>query len=247
VSIPHFAFWQWALGIISAFCVGLGKTGAPGVATLIVPLMVVIVGDARFSAAWTLPILSTADVFAVWYWRRHAEAKTLFALVPWVLGGMALGTATLKFPEPVLRRIVITIVVLMLITNLWQRWRPRKTGAAESRASGPTYGVVAGFATVVANAAGPVMNLYLLSKRLPKEIFVATGAWFFLVVNLSKIPIYASYGLFSSQSLTFNLMMAPIVIAGAMAGRWVVQRTPQRVFDLLIIAITALSIILLIR
>jgi uncharacterized protein len=245
--MPDLALWQWLLGVISAFCVGLGKTGAPGVATLIVPLMVVIVGDARLSAAWTLPILSTADVFAVWYWRRHAEAKTLFALVPWVLGGMAVGTAALNFSEPVLRKIVVAIVVLMLIANLWQRWSPRKAGAKESRTSGPIYGVSAGFATTVANAAGPVMNLYLLSKRLPKETFVATGAWFFLVVNFSKIPIYASYGLFSKQSLTFNLLLAPVVIAGALAGRWVVRYTPQRVFDLLIIGITALSILLLLR
>lgn len=171
----------------------------------------------------------------------------LFTLIPWVAGGMAMGTAALSFSEPVLRRIVLIVVSLMLIANLWQRWRPRAAGTQGSRASGAIYGVAAGFATTVANAAGPVMNLYLLSKRLPKETFVATGAWFFLVVNLSKIPIYASYGLFSAESLTFNLALAPIVIAGAIAGRGVIRRTPQRVFDLVVLGITGISILLLIR
>ncbi len=77
------------------------------------------------------------------------------------------------------------------------------------------FGIVAGFATTVANAAGPVMNLYLLSKKLPKEQFVATGAWFFFVLNLVKFPIYAGYHLFSRDSLMFNLIEVPMVLAGA--------------------------------
>jgi uncharacterized protein len=242
--IPHLAVWQWVLGAITAFIVGVGKTGAPGVGTLIVPLMVMSVGDARYAAAWTLPILSTADIFAVWYWRRSAEAKTLFALIPWVLAGMAGGAAALSLPEPILRKIVAAIVLLMLIVSLWQRWRKSK----EVRpGNAPTYGVTAGFATVVANAAGPVMNLYLLTQRLPKETFVATGAWFFFVVNLSKVPIYAAYHLFTRESLMFDLLMAPAVICGALAGRWVVRYTPQVVFDALIIGITAISSLLLFR
>jgi len=241
--IPDFTFWQWTLGIACALIVGVGKTGAPGIASLVVPLMVLIIDDARYAAAWTLPILSTADFFAVWYWRRHAEARTLFSLIPWVLAGMAGGAAALSLSEPVMRRIVAAVVVWMLLQNLWQRWRQSQAG----RSAGPIYGVAAGFATTVANAAGPVMSLYLLSKRLPKETFVATGAWFFLVVNLSKIPIYMSYKLFSATSLTFDALMVPAVILGAIAGRWVVGRTPQRVFDLLIIVVTAISVPLLFK
>ncbi len=91
------------------------------------------------------------------------------------------------------------------------------------------------------------MNLYLLSKRLPKEIFVATGAWFFFVINLSKVPIYAAYHLFSRESLTFDLMMVPAVVAGAMAGRWVVKNTPQGIFDAAVLILTAVSALLLFR
>ena len=77
--MPHLATWQWLLGIFCAFMIGVAKTGAPGVGTMIAPLMVLTIGDARLAAAWTLPVLSTADVFAVAYWRRHAEARQLLA------------------------------------------------------------------------------------------------------------------------------------------------------------------------
>ncbi len=241
--IPHLAPWQWGLGLFCGFIVGVGKTGAPGFASLVVPLMVLLVGDARLAAAWTLPILITADFFAISYWRRHAEARTLFVLIPWVFAGMAVGAAALSLSEPVLRRMVATLVLWMLLQNLWQRWRQ----SAGGRSAGPVYGVAAGFATTVANAAGPVMNLYLLSKRLPKETYVATGAWFFLVVNLTKVPIYTGYHLFSRDSLLFDAWIAPAVVAGAFSGFWVVRRTPQRVFDLVILVVTAISVPLLFR
>ena len=89
------------------------------------------------------------------------------------------------------------------------------------------YGISAGFATTVANAAGPVMNLYLLARRLPKHEFVATGAWFFFVVNLVKLPIYAFHGLIDRRSLMFDLALAPSVVAGALLGRALLHRLPQ--------------------
>jgi hypothetical protein len=239
--MPHLAPWQWLLGSLCAYMIGIAKTGAPGVGTLMVPLMVMTVGDARLAAAWTLPTLSTADVFAVIYWRRHADAKKLFSMIPWTLAGMAGGALALSLSEPILRNIVAGIILLMLVIHLLRKFRPQ-TGTDGNPAF---FGIMAGFATTVANASGPVMNLYLLSKRLPKEQFVATGAWFFFVVNLSKIPIYVWYHLFSRDSLMFNLIEVPMVLAGALTGRWLVQVIPQNVFESLVIVLTALCSIAL--
>ena len=86
------------------------------------------------------------------------------------------------------------------------------------------------------------MNMYLLTRRLPKEQFVATGAWFFFIVNLAKIPIYVWFGLFSAQSLVFDALMAPIVIAGGFAGLWLIRRVPQRVFEWLVVVLTSVSL-----
>ena len=242
--MPQLAIWQWSLGAFCAFMVGVAKTGVPGLGILVIPLMVLTVGDARQSAGWLLPVLCTADLFAVFYWRRHAAAGRLFALAPWVLGGIVAGAAALSLNERVLRPIVGGIVLLMLAAYLWRRYRPDVSGAGGHAAP---YGFTAGFATTVANAAGPVMNLYLLSKQLPKEEFVATGAWFFFIINLTKIPIYVWHGMISRSSLLFDASMAPAVLVGALTGKWLLQHIEPKVFELLVIALTAVSTLLLLK
>jgi uncharacterized protein len=236
--------WQWGLGLLCAFLVGVAKTGVPGVGIVAIPLMVLAVGNAKLSAAWLLPVLSMADLFAVFYWRHHAAAGRLFSLAPWVLVGIVGGAAALSFPERVIRPMMGIIVAIMFVLFLVRRWRPAWLGASTHPAP---YGVAAGFTTTVANAAGPVMNIYLLSNRLPKEEFLATGAWFFFLVNLSKVPIYSWHGMFSRQSLVFDAILAPAVLVGAVTGRWLVDHIPDRVFEGLVAVMTAVSIVLMFR
>src|SRR2546427_7221735 len=158
--IPNLEPWQWSLGAISAIAIGIAKTGMPGLSSFVAPLMVLTVGDARYAAAWTLPTLSTADVFAVAYWRRHADARKLFSLIPSVIVGMVGGALALSLSEHTLRRLVGCVVVLMLILQI-----ERKRNADRQVAgSASFYGIVAGFASTIANAAAPVMNMYLLSR-----------------------------------------------------------------------------------
>jgi len=241
--------FRFALAAVAGLLVGVAKTGVPGFGILAVPLMVLAVGDARHSAGWLLPLLCLADLFAVAAYRRHADARRLFDLLPWVLGGIALGFVTLAAPERVLRVLVAAIVIVMIGLR-W--WRGRRSSAGDApppprdlwwQAAG--YGVSAGFATTVANAAGPVMNLYLLARRLPKQEFVATGAWFFFVVNLLKLPIYGWHGLIDRRSLMFDLALAPAVIAGALLGRALLRRLPQALFDRLVMALTVCAAALL--
>jgi uncharacterized membrane protein YfcA len=243
--MPDLATWQWVLGAFCAWMVGIAKTGVPGLAILVIPLMVLTVGDARLSAGWLLPILCMADVFAVWWWRRHAAAGRLFSLAPWVLAGMICGAAALSLSERVLRPAVGLIVLVMVAAYLRQRLRPAMPAGATAHPA--PYGVAAGFATTVANAAGPVMNLYLLGKRLPKEEFVATGAWFFFFINLTKVPIYLFHGLIGARSLAFDAVLAPAVFVGALTGRWLLARISPRVFEALVIVLTAVSTLLLFR
>ena len=241
--MPDLTVTEWLLGGFCALMIGVTKTGAPGFGMLTVPLMVMTMGDARHAVAWTAPLLITGDIFAVAYWRRHAETRALFSLMPWVIPGMLGGGLALSLSEPVVRRGLGFIVLAMLALNLLRRWKP------ELRFGGhPSfYGIVAGFASTVATSAGPVMNMYLLRQRLPKEQFVATGAWFFFLVNVAKLPIYWSHHLFSRPSLLFDLVMIPVVVCGSFGGLWVVRRMPQRFFDTLIIVMTAVSAFLLLR
>ncbi|MBC8133644.1 MAG: sulfite exporter TauE/SafE family protein [Deltaproteobacteria bacterium] len=244
MSIPDLAPWQWIVGATVAVLVGIAKTGVPGVGTLAVPLMVLTVGDARHSAGWLLPLLCVADLFAVAIYRRHAYARRLFVLLPWVLGGMIAGAVALYAPERVMRPTVAVIVLIMIAV----RWRSTAGKTAQPASPEPDswrlsalYGGAAGFSTTIANAAGPVMNLYLLAKRLPKDEFVGTGAWFFLMVNLCKLPLYVGHDLIDARSLGFDAVLIPAVVAGAGLGRVVLRNLRQETFERLVFALTVVA------
>jgi uncharacterized membrane protein YfcA len=231
------------LGAFCAFNIGLAKTGMPGLGIMAVPLFVLTVGDARLSAGWLLPVLLTADLFAIIYYRRHAAANRLFALLPWVVIGLAAGAYALSYPEQLLRTLVGFILLGMLFL-FWLRKRQRLQ-PAEAWWHAGVYGGAAGFATMVANAAGPVMNVYLLSRRLPREEFVATGAWFFFCVNASKLPVYHYHGLISWKSLAFDAALAPATIAGALLGRRLLHAIPEIWFERAALTLAFLGTVLL--
>jgi uncharacterized membrane protein YfcA len=234
--MPDLPLWKWALGALCAFNMGVAKTGMPGLGILVVPLFVITVGDARASAGWLLPILLSGDVFAVFYYRRHAAANRLFGLVPWVAVGMAVGAYVLRYDDRLLRPLIGAIILVMLCVYLIRK-RSVNPLPTEGVTYSAVYGSFAGFATMLANAAGPVMNVYLLSKKLTREEFVATGAWFFFLVNLSKVPVYVHHGMITGQSLAFDAAMLPASIAGALTGRWLLQRIPQALFERAVIAL----------
>ena len=106
-----------------------------------------------------------------------------------------------------------------------------------------TTGLLAGFTTMIANAAGPLMILYLLAMRLPKLQFLGTTAWFFLVVNAFKVPFSYNLGLISSASLLLSLRLVPVTVLGALGGRWLIRHINQQVFETLALVMTLVAAI----
>ncbi|MCU0228532.1 MAG: sulfite exporter TauE/SafE family protein [Bryobacterales bacterium] len=242
--MPELQWWQWALGALCAFLVGVAKSGVPGLGMVAVPLMILAVGDARASIAWLLPLLVLADLMALLFWRRHADLKLLLKLAPWVLIGLLAGAYALVLDERVLRPLIAAIILVMLAIYAIRRFRPNLLSGSMRP---ELYGVAGGFSTTVANAAGPVMNIYLLSMKLTKEQFMGNTVWFFAIINLLKVPVYSYHRLFSWESVTFDTLLIPAVLAGAFTGRWLFLHIPQAVFEAFVIATTVLSTLLLFR
>ena len=108
------------------------------------------------------------------------------------------------------------------------------------------FGLLGGFTTMIGNAAGPVMAIYLLSVKMPKYSFVGTNAWFFLVINYLKIPVQMfAWNNITSQSLIIDALTIPFILMGGVAGIFLVKRLPEKGFRSFTTAITCVSVILL--
>jgi uncharacterized membrane protein YfcA len=234
-----------ALGAVGALLVGLSKSGVPGLGIVAVPLMAMAF-PTRVSVAALLPLLIVGDVFAIAYYHRHAQWRKLWGLFPWVAAGFALGVWMLARVDDRGLRPFLGGLVLALLALEQVRARLGWNGLPNHPAFVAFTGAAAGFATMVGNAAGPIMTLYLMSRDLDKEQFIGTSAWFFFLVNSSKVPVYLALGMMTRGSLTFDAALAPLVAAGALVGVRLLPRLSRRAFydvALLLAAAAALRLL----
>ena len=222
----------WIVVALCAMMVGITKTGIPGLGILVVPLMALVL-PTRKSTGILLGILILADLFAILYHRRNARWSHVIRLLPAAFGGIVAGFFGLKFvDDQQLKPIIGAIVLVMLGVNYWRT----RAGGADAPVPAQWWfaaalGFIAGVTTMMANAAGPIMIIYLLAMRLPKIEFVGTGVWFFFIVNWLKVPLSAKLDLMTIESVKFDLMMLPFIAVGAVAGIFFLKRIPQKAFS----------------
>lgn len=230
---------QWALLFFAAFFVGLSKTGIPGVGIFAVGLFATVI-PARASAGVILPLLIVADMVAVVSYWRDARWAQLLRLFPWAIFGILVGWLAMDhINDRQTARLIGLILVTMVALQIWRgQQRRRKPNAAHEQTETPhghtytaTMGGLAGFTTMVANAAGPIMNLYLLAMRMPKMAFMGTAAWYFFLLNSFKVPLSINLGLITVPSFVLNLKLIPAVLVGAIFGRLLLPYINQRLFE----------------
>ncbi|WP_338894787.1 sulfite exporter TauE/SafE family protein [Streptomyces sp. TG1A-60] len=240
----HLSVAEFAVLGLAALLVGFSKTAVSGANTVSLAIFAAVL-PARASTGVLLPLLIVGDVLAVLTYRRHAHWPTLWKLFPAVGGGVVLGTLFLVWADDqIVRTSIGAILLLMTAVTLWRRRAadkgddPDEITTRAGRAKARSYGVLGGFTTMVANAGGPVMSLYLLSAGFRKLGFLGTSAIFFLIVNLAKVPFSVGLGLIDGPSLLLDAALALFVVPGAFLGKWAVTRINQRIFEQLVIAAT---------
>jgi uncharacterized membrane protein YfcA len=232
--------------VLAAVLVGVAKTAISGVGAVAVVIFAAVL-PARESTGAILPLLICGDIVAVAWYRRHADWPVLGRLLLGVLPGMALGAWFLAVVDDShMRRAIGLILLAMCGLQLWQRLRgpAAPPAAGNNRPRGAltlAMGAVAGFATMTANAAGPVTTLYLLMAGLAMLQLIGTGAWFYLVVNVAKLPVSLGLGLVTPSSLTIDLLLVPAMLAGAGAGILLVRRIRQHEFEVAALAFSAVA------
>ncbi|MFG3407402.1 sulfite exporter TauE/SafE family protein [Streptomyces sp. NPDC048142] len=242
--------------------VGFSKTAVSGANTISLAVFAAVL-PARESTGVLLPILIVGDLLAVLVYRRHAHWPTLLRLFPAVAVGVVAGTLFMLWADDAAVRASIGAILLFMTgVTLWRRRIAEKgtgnggdtgseagtgagtgseTGTSTGRTAARGYGVLGGFTTMVANAGGPVMSLYLLSAGFRKLGFLGTSAWFFLIVNVSKVPFSVGLGLIDARSLLLDACLLLFVLPGAYLGRACVDRINQKIFDRIVIGATVVG------
>lgn len=232
---------QIIIVIAAAFCCGFAKTG---IATLGVfnAVLMMQAFPAKESVGMLLPMLIAADIAAVIVYRRHVLWRHLLPLLPWVLAGIAGGYMLLSaIDDALLRRFLGCMLLALVGIQLLKEYGRGgfRLPVPEAASFTAAMGVLAGFATTVGNVSGIVMSMYLLGKKLQKEVFVGTGAWFYLTVNLIKLPFFLDLNMITERSLRINLWLLPAIAAGICAGVYVLPRVKQSQFQFAVLILGA--------
>ncbi|TDT42790.1 hypothetical protein EV562_101762 [Streptomyces sp. BK208] len=247
ISLSHLTGWEFAALAFAALLVGFSKTAVSGANTVSLAIFAAVL-PARASTGILLPVLIAGDVLAVLTYRRHAHWPTLWRLFPAVGVGVVVGTVFLVWADDAAVRTSIGVILLFMAgVTMWRRRQadsaeqPEEAASRTGRVKARSYGVLGGFTTMVANAGGPVMSLYLLSAGFRKLGFLGTSAFFFLIVNVSKLPFSAGLGLIDGRSLLLDAVLVVFVVPGAFLGKWAVRRINQLLFERLVIAATVVG------
>lgn len=230
---------------LAAIVIGFSKTALGGLAVIAVAIFATIL-PAKESTAAVLLLLIVGDLVAVWHYRHDADWSLIRKLLPAVLPGLLLGSVFLRYvSDDVLRPSIGGVLLVLLILQLVVKWRANDAAppstAHEHRAAAWTAGTAAGFATMTANAAGAVMTLYLSASGIDKRRFIGTNAWFFLIVNLVKVPFSAGLGLMHWEDLGRAGLLAPVILLGGIIGYATIRRTSQHRFDIAVLLASAVA------
>jgi uncharacterized protein len=237
---------NWILVAGCAVLVGMSKVGVPGVSMVVVPALAIIFGG-KASTGILLPMLMIADLFGVGYYHRHAEWKYLLKMLPWAFVGLGLGVwVGDQLNDEWFKNIIAALVFVCVGLMLWKDRQRNTSFFPDTWWFAASMGILGGFATMMGNVAGPIFAIYLLAMHLPKNNFIGTTAWFFLIINFTKFPLqYFVWKNISLVSLKLNIIMLPAIAIGAIIGIWLVKIIPEQTYRAFVIIVTVISAFLL--
>ena len=236
------SYTQWILIALVALLTGMSKTGIHGAGMLSVPLLAVVFGG-QSSSGIMLPMLIIADVFGVMYYHKHASWPHLKLLLPWALVGIVLGTLIGSYIDDKVFKIIMAITIFISIPlMIWLK--EQKDTIPKTGLFSISTGIAGGFTSMVGNLAGSVMAVYLLAARLPKNVYIGTTAWFFLILNWLKVPFHVfSWHTISVNSVLLALALLPIILLGALIGIKFIKKIPENYYRWFIIVMTIIAAI----
>lgn len=230
--------FAWFLLCVSAFGVGLGKGGLPGFGNFAIAVYAMVF-PAKLSVGVLLPVLVCADLVAAFLYRRVPRWDIIRRLVPWTVAGVLVGFLLMgRMNDRAVQISIAALLLMMTALHFLMLWLVPKehtlAGSRGDRIHLAGTGLLGGFSTMVANAAGPIAALYLLRNNLDKFVFVGTLAWFFMLINWVKLPLQAALGIITLESLRISLIAGSCAVVGVLLARRLLPYIPQKLFEILI-------------
>jgi uncharacterized protein len=232
---------NWFLIALSAFIIGFSKAGVKGIEMMNVTIMAIVFGS-KASTGIVLPLLCVADIMAVWYYHRHAQWEHFRRLLPWIAVGIFTGVYVgQNLDEPVFRKIMAVIIILTVAMILVVELR-KNFSVPHAKSFAAVMGLTSGFTTMLGNLAGPFSNVYFLAMRLPKNDFIGTAAWLFLLINLFKLPLQVIFWKnISTDTLWIDLLLLPALAAGFFCGIRLVAKIRNASYRKVVILLTLIG------
>ncbi len=231
----------YAFAIPAVILLGLAKGGFSGIGVLAVPLMALAVSPVQ-AASITLPILIVQDAVSVWVFRKAWDKKSLAILIPSALVGIVLAYLLAAHVSTAAVELALGLISLIfgarqLRITLRGTARPQQP----SDVMGLVWGATAGFTSQIAHAGGVPFQIYMLPKRLDRDVLIGTSAIFFASINWLKVPAYAALGQFTRGNMTTALALFPLAIASTVVGAKLIRRVDPERFYVLIYVLLLLT------
>jgi hypothetical protein len=215
----------YLLATPAVILLGFSKGGLSGVGSLALPLMVLVIEPVQ-AAAIMLPILIVQDAVGVWSFRRHLDGYVLCWMLPGATLGILIGYL---FAASVSSAAVMALVgMISIVFGAYRLWLGRhgmpNAGASSPGWVGSLFGVGSGFTSQIAHAGAPPFQLWVMPRRLPRDVLIGTSAVYFAALNWIKVPAFAALGQFTAVNMLTAAALLPIAIVATFAGVWLVRR-----------------------
>jgi uncharacterized membrane protein YfcA len=241
------------LGSVVTLLTGLSKGGfGGGLGVIATPIMLTVL-PARAAVSFMLPLLIVCDIFTVRRFPREWDPPSFRMLAGGTVTGLAIGLGLMvlfaqgQVDGEFWLRLIIGVAALVFCGLKGWRWLGawlRRTPAAPrpplGYAAGTAIGMVAGVTTMLAHAAGPVVEMFLLNRNLDRRAFVGTSSRYYLVFNTVKVPLFVLAGMLAGkaylnwETVGWSLVFMPLCPLGVWAGVWLNRRMSGETFTRLI-------------
>ncbi len=235
------------LGLVltATLLLGMGKSGIKGLGVIIVTLMALVFGS-KASTGILMPMMITADVFAVIYYHRHTQWYFLKKLLPMMVVGVLLGVWWGNdISEAIFKQIMAAIILLTVVVMIWME-RTKTFGIPKHWAFASSMGLLSGITSMIGNLAGSFASIYFLAIRLPKNEFIGTAAWLFFIINVFKLPFHILvWKTVNTETLMLNLILSPAIIIGFLLGIQLVKLINNDLYRKLVLLVTAIGALII--